>query len=684
MPAGISPQDRSDGENPAPEEDLPVFETTVRAKRPRETIPITVVGQQEIKRTHSRNVADVVNRLPGITTDGPSNQRSRNQFASIRGLPPEYTLVLVDGGRTATEGRGKVNLSTIPVGSVERIEVIRGPLAVLYGTEAIGGVVNVVTRSENPVSFFSLENGYGAFDTWHAGAAGQLANQRGSLRLDLRYEDSQGWTDTWDLDRTLRKTFAHSDSRPTKELFVRGGGTIRLPRNNTLTLDLRGTYKTLDQTREISLYTSEGTRSGKEERYLSNASLLWIGRPTSSLQLESSLSFDGFFKQRRELEHLFLRSAGREIGSSLATNELESFDWLVGWQSRAIWTPDEETEFITLLDVHRQARSSDDSRRVQTYDEEGYLVGDANYREPDRIYDKAHLVIAGAIQLKRHLGRYLTITGGGRLEWNQTWGGFFSPAGALAVRLARGLSLSYALGRGYKMPSFESLSYSTAVFDSLNGVWRSGNPELRPESSLSQEIGLTLAPRSLWAGSPLRLSAGVTFFFIDFHDRILTATELDWNNSGFPFEREINVGQVTSLGAEARVGLELPHDLYLVVNASYLRARNDDLGMRLDNTPDWTVNVMAGGELPRLQTQLSLSFRYLTERPRISADGIIRDDSPVEELILLDADIRQPITDQLALWVELRNLLNREWDKDNDGDSDQPPFHAFFGLSLLL
>lgn len=648
-------------------------------------LPISTISRPDLERSNANNAADALARLPGFTSEGPHNQRDRNHYVSLRGLPPEYTLVLVDGQRTATEDRGRVNLSNLPREALDRIEVVRGPQAVIFGSDAIGGVVNVITRPHSPRDGLFVDGAYGAFETWRAAASGQLAGRVGAVRATARYEDSQGWTDAWDLDRTLRQKFARSDARPTRKAYVGGGGTLLLSDTHALTLDLRSSFDHRDQQRTVSRYTSEGRRTGEEDRFDQQASLGWSAEWSDRLSLRTTLNLARFRKHKLEQEDALLRSAGRDVGREVHRRAEDVVDWIAGLESRATWAPADDTQVLFLLGARQQARTSDDSDETRSYDAEGFVVGDANFRKPEKIFDKDQGSLFAATQIEQYVGQRLALTAGARLERNSDWAWFLSPAVSAAWQFVPGLAVHYAIGRGYKMPSFESQTRSTTpVFDSLAGLWRAGNPDLVPERSLSQELGLTLRPRPLWSRSKVRWFAGVDVFYIDFAERILQTQELNWQGTGFSLEREVNVGRVSSLGVEASAGLKLTHHAYVSGNITHMRAHNHASDSRLDATPDFTANVLAGGELPMLRTKLSLSLRYVSAQPRIASDGSIRDDSPIERQLALDVNVRQPVAGGLQAFVELRNVLNTRWDRDNDGDTDTPPFHLFFGLTFQL
>ena len=110
---------------------------------------ISVVNQQQLKTKPISRLEDALQNIPGVNMTG-SNANSRD--IAIRGLPADYTLIMVDGKRQNTResrpnGSGGFETGFIPpIGAIERIEVIRGPMSSLYGSDAMGGVVNIITK----------------------------------------------------------------------------------------------------------------------------------------------------------------------------------------------------------------------------------------------------------------------------------------------------------------------------------------------------------------------------------------------------------------------------------------------------------------------------------------------------------------------------------------------------------
>lgn len=136
-------------------EEIVVTATRSERKLGSLSIPVTLIGQQQIKTMGSLRLNDVLAEQTGLFI-----QNDHGQGVQIQGFSPDYTLILVDGepliGRTA----GTLELSRLAVGNIKQIEIVKGPSSSLYGSEALAGVINIITnRPEKAKGDISLRYG---------------------------------------------------------------------------------------------------------------------------------------------------------------------------------------------------------------------------------------------------------------------------------------------------------------------------------------------------------------------------------------------------------------------------------------------------------------------------------------------------------------------------------------------
>ncbi|CZF84997.1 Vitamin B12 transporter BtuB precursor [Grimontia celer] len=155
---------------------------------------VEVVTRDDIDRIQAKTLIDVFRRMTGIQV---SQNGGRGQQASlfVRGANSDQVLVLVDGIRFARAAKGNVDFSQLPLTFVERIEYVRGARASLYGSEAIGGVINIITRANNNSDQSTrLTVGLGSLDYREASVSSGLEiADNGQLNFALGFDGDDGY-----------------------------------------------------------------------------------------------------------------------------------------------------------------------------------------------------------------------------------------------------------------------------------------------------------------------------------------------------------------------------------------------------------------------------------------------------------------------------------------------------------
>ncbi len=212
-----------------------VVVTATRFKESQQGLPIgvTVITADEIRNSTAATIPDLLRQVPGIQVR--DNAGTPNQQVDMRGFGitgDQNTLVLLDGQRISENEQTTVNWSAIPLQSIERIEIMRGSGAVLYGGGATGGTINIITKSpeKNSKSGF-IGAGFGSYNTGDYRAGLNLGGEHVGLIVNAGQIESDNYRD----GNRLRQQNAQADLRYTGEggaVYAKFGGDgqqLRLP-----------------------------------------------------------------------------------------------------------------------------------------------------------------------------------------------------------------------------------------------------------------------------------------------------------------------------------------------------------------------------------------------------------------------------------------------------------------------
>ncbi|MDP2821352.1 MAG: TonB-dependent receptor [Sulfuritalea sp.] len=142
----------------------------------------TVIGRDEISQAPQSFLADLLAAQPGVQLSA-NGSPGATSTVRLRGASGEHTLVLIDGQRVGSATQGSASWSRLPLSQIERIEILRGPASSLYGSDAIGGVVQIFTRRGEGTPRLGAELGGGSYGT--SSANGNVSGSLGGLRYSL-------------------------------------------------------------------------------------------------------------------------------------------------------------------------------------------------------------------------------------------------------------------------------------------------------------------------------------------------------------------------------------------------------------------------------------------------------------------------------------------------------------------
>ncbi len=212
---------------------------------------VTVVTRQDLEQQQIRHAADALRSLPGVTVSRTGSPAGVTQVR-IRGGEGNHTLVLIDGIEANSPSEGEFDFSNLMTEDIERIEVIRGPQSALYGSNAVSGVVNIITRSGKGPPRMTARVEAGSFGTKEIAASASAGTDRVWGSVSVQHQNSDGYNlapdgplgedDGWRFtslaarmgamltkDIRLDFTIRHTDKNADRDddLGVRNGFTIQ-------------------------------------------------------------------------------------------------------------------------------------------------------------------------------------------------------------------------------------------------------------------------------------------------------------------------------------------------------------------------------------------------------------------------------------------------------------------------
>jgi outer membrane receptor for ferrienterochelin and colicins len=517
--------------------DEPANQTVVpgtRRSEPHADAPVAteVIDRDELVASGARDVAEALAAHPGVRVE----RGLAGQVISLQGLDPEHTLVLVDGERVIGRVDGGLDLSRLALTDVERIEIVKGPASALYGSDAMGGVVNIVTRRAGRRLEAEAQSSYGSFGRFDAGA--RVSGSAGWLRSAA----SGGWQHGDGFDRDPSDVATTASAYDTSHAALELG--LRPPPSTGWRADASVRWLERDQ-RGV-----DGSATGAifDRRNLTetiDATLAPEWKPAAPLRLRLWSHFgsfrDQFVSDQRGSDALDAYADTRE---QLFESSLQ-LDALVGAH---VLSAGVDGMFERL-------------RTPRLSDGEGHRTRGALFVQDEwTVLEAPRLVLVPAV----------------RGDDDSRFGAHLTPRLALRWDPVATFVVRASVGTGYRAPDFKELYLH---FENPGvGYVVDGNPALAPETSRSATLGSEWRPvGALW------LSAGV--FRHDLDDLIL-ATLVDPGGAGMTQRFSyVNVGAGHSQGAELAARWSLARTLRLDASYAFTDARDDTSGELLENTP---------------------------------------------------------------------------------------------------
>ena len=415
--------------------------TANRFQEPTSSIlaPMTIVDREQIERWQSNSVLDVLRRMPGIDVvqSGGIGQMSS---VFVRGSESRHVLVLIDGVRTNQAGiSGSYDMSQLPLALVQRIEYIRGPRSAVYGSDAIGGVINFITKRQNDGTTLNVGIGSNGYQSYN-GSTQQKVGDNTTVSAAGGYSYTKG---IYAVDGTV----------PVAEPFHRKHGFMNksywLGIDHIFNDNFQGYMKGYGYDNRTTYVASYAGNTDQSKAYNRNYEAgIKFNRDVYSSQLITAYS--------QTKDYNYISTHGRDgEGSSVDNSKQYNVQW-----GNTLLIP---TGMISAgIDWQRQTIEANSASvpNQRTVDNSGlYLTTQKQLNT---------LIVEGAVRSDHH----------DEFNWHTTWQ---TSAGWEFIDDYR-LIASY--GTAFKAPTLGQL-YAD------NPAWNTkGNPNLKPEESKQWEAGL--------------------------------------------------------------------------------------------------------------------------------------------------------------------------------------------------
>lgn len=602
-------------EVPVADNALVIQDTLITAEREaRQALGTSIITAEDIKRHPPANdLSDIIRREPGVNLTGnsASGARGNNRQIDLRGMGPENTLILIDGKPSSARNavrygwngdrdtRGETNW--VPAEAVERIEILRGPAAARYGSGAMGGVVNIITKRPSD----ELKGSVSLYTQLPEDSA-EGASRRANFNLGGGLTDNLGFRLYGGLAKTDADDLDINAGHATSALVAGREGVRNKDINGLLSWKLNDEHRleaSAGYSRQGNIFAGDTMNSngGGDVDFVSSL----YGHETNVMQ-----------RSTYDLTHLGDFTWGTSK-TTLAYEYVRNWRLNEGLAGRTEGAPNDEGGAMSRL---RNTRLSSEvnlpfamgsAEHVLTVGGE-YLYEALNDQGSLRPQSSDPANSDGLVGFDRSSSKMIarsyalfvedniivgdtTITPGLRFDHHETFGDNFSPSLNLSHKLTEALSVKGGIARAYKVPNLYQSNLNYLLYSRGNGCsvqqtnnggcYLQGNADLKPEISVNKEIGL-LYDRGTW-----RTSA--TYFRNDYKNKIIGDTDVLYTiGTGSRVTQWDNAGKARVEGVEGNFFIEVTPTLDWNTNLTWMLDNdNRETGEPLSVIPEYTVNT---------------------------------------------------------------------------------------------
>jgi outer membrane receptor for ferrienterochelin and colicins len=587
-----------------------VITTATRTEQTVKDTPSTVqvIKREDIELRQNQTLGDVLKDAMGVTVF--KDFQGRSQFR-IRGSESRHVLLMIDGRRIGGElsfnSANAQEMDRIRMDNVERVEIIRGPAGALYGSDAMGGVVNVITKKPTKNEGRLLYE-YAAWD----------GMEKAGPNMQFYYQgvnDAQNFA--WSVSAAQHKPrpFFLEDGTTAnyygKEQPIALSGTYTFNNGNHLKVEYSKLWEELDSN---TIFKSMHPKMPDIPQNIRN----------DDTRTDWSLEYGGKdAKQdwqvrayRSKYDKDYSSYSTVKMGPGPAQTYLSKFDLVERTisvlEGRNSWHVGDNHLMTAGLEWRKD---ESEGTRIKKPNSLGKPV---SYGKLKGISDGAAMRYrAFYIQDEIKAGQKLLMIPSLRYDWSDKFDSQLTPRLGITYKVKDDMRIKGVIGKGYKTPTVNELYHNWEMFKSMMGdpgeYWK-GNPDLQPEKSTDYEISL----EKDWD----KTSARMGLFRNDVKDLLAdywNGEYININGSKDKLMRYRNVDQATIQGFESEVSHNITDALKLRLGYLYLDAKDKQLDRRLEGRPRHQINV--GITYRPLKSSWNINLDLVTLRDMLKKEG---------------------------------------------------------------
>jgi len=602
---------------PTVEDDAIIIDVTGEKDDLPQSTPTYVIEKEEIEKQGATSVSDVLKKLPGFAINDTGHGADIHTGTYYRGASINQSVFLINGRSINTNVNtyhGATDLNSIPVESIERVELYSGAASTLYGSSAFGGVVNIITKEGSRVPRFNAAAEFGSlnFNNQQLSYGGATGSLRYNLSFERSFIDNRYRVPVGAANRDARGYLFNAD---TARSTYFGSFAFDVDPRNTLSLDVT----TLSSRRGLIYFGFPLQRDRLDHDNL-NIGFSWktrLGNGNTSV-VTTTFGYNQDYFNTYGPSNQFYRTG--TLDTQLYTARIDH-TWQLTPNYKLRWGLD-----LQNTDLNGDALSTVPNRVALNENESESLLNTA-------LFAVNSLNISDNFQVDLGL----------RQSFDSKFGNYLNPSVGFKYDIVPALAVRGSWAGGQRNPGLDQLY----VYDTVHG-WLP-NPDLEPETGSSWTAGVDV--------KFLENLVGQFTYFGSSLDNRLGVVQGTWQN----------IGLVDTNGLEAALRWTIGSGWSTFVNYTYTDAKiqtGPEKGLQLGLIPYSVASAGIGYENRGWQANLYATYYGGARRAIYTRVGdTITEFSP--SFFNLDFSARVPVTRNLGLTVYLENLLDEQYERVN-------------------